>query len=149
MPTRDYQDIIGGAALILTGAFVTAYALATLSMGTITEMGPGMFPAALGVILAGLGVAVLVPAIFRAGEMPGVDLRSLLTISFSILAFAVILRPFGLIPAIVVSTLVASRADSKMSLPGVVLLAAGLALGATLIFRVGLGVLIPILAWPW
>lgn len=149
MPARDYRDIIGGSALTLIGVFATIHGLVSLNLGTLSNMGPGMFPAALGVILAAIGVAILIPAIFRAAEMPDVDMRSFAAISASILAFAVMVQPFGLIPAIVVLTFVASRADSKLSPIGLVIVAVGLSVGATLIFRTGLGMSTAAIAWPW
>lgn len=149
MPARDYRDIFGGAALILIGVFAVIYALTTMALGTVSSMGPGMFPTGLGVILAGFGVAILVSAMLRTAEMPIVDIRSLAAICASILIFAIMVRPFGLIPAIVVQTLAASRADSKLSLIGTAVVAASLALGATLIFRTGLGMQIAAIAWPW
>lgn len=149
MPARDYRDILSGIVLILIGTFATVHALNTLSIGAISNMGPGMFPAALGVALAGLGILILIPAIFRAGEKLSVDVRSLLAICLAILAFTVMVRPFGLIPAVIVLTLIVSRADSKLSPIGTVILAVCLAVSATLVFRAGLGMPIATIAWPW
>lgn len=149
MRSRDYQDIVSGAVLILIGVFATIHALTSLSLGTISRMGPGMFPAAIGFILAIFGAVILVPALFRAGEFPRIDIRSFASIFASILAFAMIIRPFGMIPAIIALTLIASRADSKLSLFHTAILAAGLSLGSTLIFQVALGVPVAAFAWPW
>ncbi len=149
MHPRDYGDIMGGAALILIGTFATIYALTVLFLGTVRNMGPGMFPAALGCILAGLGVAILVPALFRKGKMPSFTIRPLLTVIASILSFAIMLPPFGLIPAIIVQTLVATQADRKLSMKIALILAAGLSLSATLIFQVGLSLQVAIISWPW
>lgn len=149
MHSRNYQDILGGAVLILIGAAAAIYALATLRIGTISQMGPGMFPAAIGGILAVFGLAILIPALFRPGEMLRMDVRSFTAILVSILAFAAMVRPFGMVPAIAVLTLIASRADSRLSPLGTALVAAGLCLCAILIFRIGLSVPIAIIAWPW
>lgn len=149
MPARDYRDILGGGALILAGAFIAFHSITTLNLGTISNMGPGMFPAALGFILAGLGAFIFGPALFREGSALTIDVRSLAAILTSVLAFALMLRPFGLIPAIVALTLIASRSDSKLSLLGTAILAAGLSLSAVLIFQVGLGLQIATVAWPW
>lgn len=149
MYLRDYRDIIGGTVLMLIGTSATLYALFYLEMGTVFVMGPGMFPAAIGFILALFGVAILLPALFRPGDLPDSDFRSLAAITAAILVFAVMIRPFGLIPAVIALTLVSSRADSELSPLGTLFLAAVLSLGATLIFRIGLGVPIAIVAWPW
>ncbi|MHA6689615.1 tripartite tricarboxylate transporter TctB family protein [Devosia sp. A449] len=149
MPARDYRDIFGGGALILIGGFIAIHALTTLALGNIANMGPGMFPAGLGCILSALGLAIVVPALFRAAPLPSVDVRSLVAILASVLAFALLLEPFGLAPAIVGMTLIASRADGKLSLLGAGILAVCLSIGTTLIFQVGLGRQISILTWPW
>lgn len=146
---RDYRDIIGGAVLVLIGAFAAFHALTSLRLGTISQVGPALFPAALGGLLVMLGLLILVPAFFRTGEMPEGDFRSFITILASILAFAIVVRPFGLVPAIIVLTLIASRADRKLGVVGVLALAICLSLAATLIFRVGLGVQLATLTWPW
>lgn len=58
-------------------------------------------------------------------------------------------RPFGVVPAVIAMTWVASRADKEFSHFGAIVLAVILAILAALIFPIGLGVLIPIVAWPW
>lgn len=149
MHSRDYRDILGGGVLIVVGMLVALYALTNLRLGTVSQMGPGMFPAALGLILAMLGLAILVPAFFRRGPLPKMDLVPLAALLLSIFSFAILLRPFGLVPAILVQTAIASRADSKLSPVGTLILAAVLAAGAVLIFRIGLGMPVSIVSWPW
>jgi len=148
MAGKDYGDIIGGAALVAIGVAIAGYALTTMKLGTVSRMGPGMFPAALGVILAILGFMIVLPALFREGRTPQVDLRSMLAVSGSMLAFALLVRPFGLVPAIVALVAIASRADGKLPPIGVALVAGGLALASVLIFSVGLGLQLPAFAWP-
>lgn len=149
MYARDHRDIMGGGALVLIGVSAAVYALLFLQLGSLSRMGPGMFPIALSSILIGLGLAILIPALFRSGEMPSVDLRSLVAVLASILVFAILIRPFGMIPAIAALVLVVSRADSKLSPIGTVSLTACLSLGATLVFKFGLGMPVAAIAAPW
>jgi hypothetical protein len=149
MKGRSYADIIGGAALMVFGAGATAYAVATLPVGTVSRMGPGLFPAALGVLLAAFGVGTLVSGMRHAGQKPELHLRALLTVLVAILAFALLVRPFGIVPAVIVLTLIACTADGRLSLARAAVLAAGLALAATLVFKVGLGLPVLVVAWPW
>lgn len=149
MYSRDYRDIVAGALLVLIGAFAAIYALYTLRLGTMANMGPGMFPFALGFILFVFGGILLASALFRKGEMPVVDARSFIAVMTAILAFAIMVRPFGLVPAVFALIAIASRADGKLSLPGTLLLAVTLSVGSTLIFQVGLGMPIRPVAWPW
>lgn len=149
MHSRDIQDILGGSALVLIGTFAAIYSLTSLRLGTVNAMGPGMFPAALACILVALGLLIIIPALFRKGEMPKADIRPFLTIVVGIFAFGIMVRPFGLIPSIFALTFVASLADKRLSLPRVLILAAALSVTTTVIFRVALGLQLPVIAWPW
>ncbi|MEX2642394.1 MAG: tripartite tricarboxylate transporter TctB family protein [Acetobacterales bacterium] len=150
MRERDVRDIIAGLVLITTGILAGIYVISTLNMGTTARMGPGMFPVALSIVIAGFGVAVLVPALFRPGEVPSVNLVPLVAILAGILVFGLMIRPFGVVPSVMALTLVASRADpASLSWRGATVLAVILAAVATLLFPIGLGLLIPIVAWPW
>ncbi|MEQ9362058.1 MAG: tripartite tricarboxylate transporter TctB family protein, partial [Rhodospirillales bacterium] len=59
----DYVDIAGGVLLILFGAAVTYTSVTHYPMGTPSRMGPGMFPAGLGVVLALLGLVMALQAL--------------------------------------------------------------------------------------
>lgn len=146
---RDYKDLIGGGALIAIGGFAVLYAFMTLRMGTVWQMGPGMFPAAVGVLIAAIGVFLLVSGLLKSGEAIEFDFRSLGLICLSVLAFALLIRPFGLVPAITATVIIASRADSKLSLVGVALLSLTLSAMSVLIFQVGLSLTLPAFNWPW
>jgi len=146
---RDYRDVWGGGALVAIGGLAAVIAFQTLNMGTLTRMGPGMFPAAVGIILAALGVLILIPALFREGERIGRDKRSFVTIIGSMLVFAFLVRPFGLVPAIVGMTFLASRADSKLSWLATIVVAVCLSVGAIVVFRLGLGLPFSAFNWPW
>jgi len=149
MTRRDYRDIIAGLALTAAGAFASLYGLSTLRMGTLDRMGPGMFPVAVGMILAAFGLAVLVPALFRRGQAVHIDFTALAAITAAMLSFALLIRPFGMVPAIVVMTVVAALADRRLSVPGVLVMAAALSVVGALIFGVGLGVPVSLISWPW
>lgn len=95
------------------------------------------------------GIMILIPALLREGPMPIFELRPLFWISLSMLAFALLVLPFGLVPAIIAQTILAGISDSKLSWRQSLFLAAGLSAGATLVFKVGLGVILPTFAWPW
>lgn len=149
MYSRDYRDIVGGVALVVIGAAVVYYGMMTLRLGTLAQMGPGMFPVGVGGLLAVFGFVIAIPALFRTGETVHIEFRTAVAILVSILAFALMVRPFGLIPAIAVQTLIASRADSKLSPVGLIVTMVGLSLTAVLIFRYGLSIPFALVAWPW
>jgi len=145
----DYRDLIGGGLITLVGAAAMYHSLTAFNVGTAARMGPGYFPALVGGLLMLCGIMILIPALLRAGSMPTFEWRPLFWISLSTLAFAVLLVPFGLVPAIVVQTVVAGISDCKLSWRGSLILAGALSVGATLLFKVGLGLVVPVFAWPW
>ncbi len=145
----DYRDLIGGGLVTLAGAAAMYHSLTAFSVGTAARMGPGYFPALVGGLLMLCGIMILIPALMRAGPKPVVEIRPLFWISLSVLAFALLVLPFGLVPAIIAQSVLAGISDCKLSRRNSLLLAGGLAVGATLIFKVGLGVILPTFAWPW
>lgn len=147
MPSRDFRDILTGAVICGIGSFVAWYAYSTLELGTTQNMGPGMFPIGLGVLLAVLGLAILVPACFRAGSLPGMEPRAALTIIAAIAAFALLLDYLGTIAAVFGMTFIAATASPKFR-PRVALILGAALLGIVLlIFRVGLGMPLPLFTW--
>lgn len=140
MVVRNVQNVIGGCGLMAIGSFAAGYAIMTLPLGSLALAGPGLFPAALGGILFAIGVALLALGLSQPGErMEPFDLRSFVLILSSILAFALLLQPLGMVPAVVVLTFLASRADSKLSMKATAILGLVLSVGSYLVFRVGLG----------
>lgn len=121
----------------------------SLKIGTVSQMGPGMFPAAVGVLLAAIGIFLLIQGVLTQGEPIEFDLRSILLICLSIAAFALLIRSFGLVPAITATVAIASRADAKLSPLGVAILSTVLSVAAVLIFQVGLKLSLSAFNWPW
>lgn len=145
----DYKDLIGGGLITLAGAAAMYHSLTAFTVGTAARMGPGYFPALVGGLLMLCGVLILIPALMRAGPMPTIEFRPLFWISLSVLAFALLVLPFGLVPAIIAQSVLAGISDRKLSWRGALILAGALSVGATLVFKIGLGVILPTFAWPW
>lgn len=149
MKRLDYKEAAGGLVLIFFGMFAVLYAFIYLPMGTINQMGPGMFPSALGILVALLGLAILVGARKTAREALLPNVRSLVAIMLAIAAFSVLVRPFGLIPAISAATAISALADRESSLGATIILVLVLSLSITLIFRFGFGMNLIAIRWPW
>lgn len=139
MLERDYRDIIGGALLALAGAWIAWYATSYLDLGTIRRMGPGLFPTGMGVLLSLFGIAIMVPAFFRTGTCDEFEFRSTAAVLGSVATFAMIIGPFGLLPAIAALVVVASLAETVFRPVAIFGLIACLSVMAYLIFSVGLG----------
>lgn len=149
MAARDYRDVVGGGLLVLAGSAFAYHAIANLALGTLRRIGPGMFPAALGVILALFGLAILIPALFRQGAFPDIEPRTPVFVLGGVSAFALTIVPFGLAPAILAVTIVSSLAEPKFRPVSLAVLCAVLCLMAWLTFRVGLGLPFQMIRWPF
>jgi hypothetical protein len=118
-----------------------------LDKGTASAMGAGYFPAVISLILLVLGLVLAAISLLRAGERPaGWDWRAFTFIILSGIAFAVLLKPLGLVATLVVTLVVASLAGRLLGPVPTLLLAAALVVVNVGIFVLALGM--PIALWP-
>lgn len=148
MQQRLNRDRAGGLVLIAAGALCCAYAISTMRLGTVASMGPGMFPAVLGALLALIGVLVVVQAEPKAAERPEVKVGPIMVVLAGIVAFALILGNFGMVPAVIMLVLITSRADGTLSLPKAIILGVFMAAIIFLIFKVAMDLPVPAFNWP-
>lgn len=148
MILRDNRDFTAGILLTAIGVFAAYYSVTHYNLGTLHRVGPGLFPAAIGVVMIALGLMVVIPAALREGERTEFRLRPLVASLGGLLAFGLLIRTAGIVPAIYGLVLVASLAEQPRWVQTIVL-ATGLSVGATLIFKVGLGLQAPIAVWPF
>lgn len=115
MLTLPRPNLLAGLVCILLGGFV-AWRGYGYSIGTLDNIGPGLFPAILGAVLLLCGVGLCIQAI-REGDDRRVEiaLRSYLAIPGAIVLFALTIDRFGVLPSVVVATVVASFASSENS----------------------------------
>jgi hypothetical protein len=146
---RDYQDIIAGFLLIAIGAGAAFHAYNAFPIGTVSRMGPGMFPTWLGVTMVVLGVLIAVPAFFRRGTLPVPELRPMFFVLLSAIVFALTVEWIGLVPAIFLLTACAVLADKKVGIVLYLVLAVFLSVMAYGISLWGLGIPIQPFVWPF
>jgi len=161
MVDDERRDFWAGLLYIAVGLAFAAVAT-TYPMGTASRIGPGYFPFGLGLALAGIGGFLVVgsrlgraadrnrgpDAKVRADEagLAG-GIRVALLILAAVVAFGVLIRPAGLLVAVVVLVVVSSLAGEGLRAPLRTLLLALAAAGiAWAIFISGLG--LPIQVWP-
>ncbi|WP_040485996.1 tripartite tricarboxylate transporter TctB family protein [Lutibaculum baratangense] len=148
--TRDYHDIVGGLLLIAAGLFVASYAYGHYDIGSVRRMGPGMFPMGAGAILAVLGVFVALPAVFRRSDgWRPLYLRPAAAVCLGVISFALMVRPFGLVPAILVLNVVSSLAVRKPRPLQIAVTGIALCVVAYLIFHLALHLPLTLFRWPW
>jgi hypothetical protein len=144
---RDRKDFDAGIMFIVIGAFFAGFA-SNYPMGTAVRMGPAYFPTVLGWILMGLGLIVFIRSFFLEGELlPKSNLRPLILIIGSVVAFGLLLDKAGLAVASLVVMIIAAMGGWdfrwKEQLVNAVFLTA-LNIG---VFYYGLG--LPFKLWPW
>ncbi len=149
MAKPDLREFCGGALLTAGGVGFAAYAAMHYTIGTATRMGPGMVPVILGVLLALFGLMIAAGAFLRAARMDEIRIVVPLIISASILAFAVLIRPMGMIPAVFACVVIATLAEGKFRPVVSFTLAAVLSVTAWLIFVVLLQLPIAMINWPF
>ena len=146
---RALKDILAGAVIIALGL---AFALGALAyeIGDPLRMGPGYMPLALGVIVIGLGIGIVIKG-FLAGEdeaIGGVDWRAIVLLTAALLFFGLTVRGLGVALALLGATLLASLARSRTSLIEVVATSVGLTVLSVVLFVFVLQLRVP-LTGPW
>lgn len=142
---RALKDIIAGAIFVAIGVAFATGSLA-YDIGSPLRMGPGYVPLALGIMLVGLGLLVVVKGfVAGSGEPIGdVDWRALILITAALLFFGITIRGLGVIGALFGTTLLAALARSATSVRDAFLLALGLTALSVLIFIVALQLRLPL-----
>jgi hypothetical protein len=143
--SRDIHDMVGGSLMVAAGVFFALYG-DRYTFGTAARMGPGYFPVVLGWTLAVLGALVALPAWWRRGSAIQVQWNNLFWSIASLLAFAATLHLLGVVLASFLAALLA-LVPSAMALRTRLTVCAVVALLTTLIFPVGLQMILPL--WPW
>jgi putative tricarboxylic transport membrane protein len=146
VPVRNPRDLYGGLALVL---------MATLALDASSELpgqrgfafGPGTAPRLFAGLLAALGGVVAVIGIFTEG--PAIEKYKVRGPSFvivSILLFAALIRPFGLVIATYVAFIVSIMGSSEMRWLESVIAAALMTVFCWLLFVILLN--LPFQLWP-
>lgn len=138
------KDVVAGAIFLAFaigfGVIATAY-----PMGSAAQMGPGYYPLTLSGVLAILGLSIGVCGWRKpAQRLVVVRPLPLLYVLAAPLLFALTLRPLGFVPAVVLTSLLATMAAPRMEWVPRILTALGLALGCTGIFIWALDIPLPL-----
>lgn len=150
MAVPDKRELTGGLLLAAGGAAVVLYGLSNYAMGSVVSMGPGMIPVSMGVLLTVFGLIIALGA--RSTSREGrteIRLTVPLVILASVLAFAILIDAFGLLPAVAGSVILATLAERPVRLMSSLKLAAAMMVVAWLIFVVAMRLAIPLLKWPF
>jgi len=135
----DLRNVACGALLIAAGLIVSYYGYTAHNIGTLRQMGTGMFPFVLGLMLACLGLVIALLALIQRSEGGDVEVRPFLAVFAGLIAFPFLLPLFGIVPAASATAFVSSFAVSRLGLAGKLVLAAVLGVLIYLIFILALG----------
>ena len=147
LASRDYKNIVGGVACLIIAALFIVPSF-EYGLGTPQRMGPGFFPFVLGVMLALIGLAILLPALNTPGIGRPIYWRPATSIFLGIAAFALILDRFGLVPAVWAVVVMTALGDKDFKLWRVVILALAVSAAASAIFVYGLSLPLPLFRMP-
>ena len=148
MRIRHQKDFWSGVMFLVIGLAFVGFAQ-DYDMGTAQRMGPGYFPTVLGGLLAILGLVISIAALRNeapGGEIERFHFGPLLIVLGAVALFGLLLRPAGLVAALLVLIGVSAYASHEFRLREIVPLAAFLVLLVLAVFVWGLGLVIPI--WP-
>ena len=146
------RDRIGALLMLVVGLGIVAEAT-TYRRGTLTQMGPGFVPLVLGILLVLVAVAIAFTAVVDEAndrtEAPRgrSGWRGWLCILGGVVAFVVLGKHGGLVPASFATVFVSALGDRGNSVRDAFLLAAGLTLAGVLIFGYALHLQLPLFTW--
>ncbi len=148
MHVRNTRDFWSGLLFTATGTLFAVFSQ-QYEMGTLSRMGPGWFPTALGLLLMGLGLAIVYSALRLAPEdtsMPVFRWRELTLVLGGVAAFAALVPVLGLILSAVLLLFIAATASHEFRLGETLVSIVVLVLLSYLVFVRGLGLQLP--TWP-
>ena len=143
------NDLASGAMFVALGGYFALEAM-KYEFGTPFRMGPGFMPVVLGGILVALGVAVAAKGLGKPdeGAPPRWPWRGIVLVLGTIVFFAATLRGLGFLPVVLISGFATAISSTRNTLLSALIVSVGLCILCTLIFVVGLGLIVPWVG-PW
>ena len=147
-----------GGALVAAIALVSLVAARGLEFGSLAEIGPGLFPVALAILLLALSLVLVgIGALKGSGEdlaVPGSEaLRAIVGVVAALVVFSLTIRGTGFIPALgvtgatLLAILIAGAASRETRWLDLVMFAVVLTAFCTVLFRFLLGLPLPLAPW--
>lgn len=149
MKLKNAKDFWSGVMFIAFGLFFAGFA-GQYDLGTAARMGPGYFPTMLGLLLVAIGAFVSFKGLRTEaedghGRVDKFHFKPLLLVLGAVVAFGLLLRPAGLIVALLALIFISSLGSGEFKLKEILPLAIGLCLLVLAVFIWGLGLTIPVL----
>lgn len=137
------------AGVVLAIGLLLAVQGLRMPLGTMTSFGPGLFPAMIGAALVAVAaMLVLFPQAGSDGEGDEPPpLRAMICVGLGMLAFALLVRTAGLVPAALALGMLASLGDPQFDPLTAVIVSVALAVTGVVIFIWALSMPLPIFRW--
>lgn len=148
MRIKDQKNFWSGVLFVVTGLLFAAFAQ-QYEMGSAQRMGPAFFPTVLGLLLALIGVVIGIQGLAvetADGKVGKFHFDALLWVLSAVALFGFLLRPAGLIVALIALVVVSSLGSHEFKWKEVMFLTAGLVVLVLAVFIWGLKLTIPV--WP-
>jgi hypothetical protein len=156
LPFLNGQTV--GGVLVAAVAVVALMSASALGFGSLAEIGPGLFPVALAVLLLVLSLVLVgVGVLSRSGEdlpAPGADARrALVAILAALVVFSLTIKGSGFIPALGVTgatplaILISGAASRETRWRDLAVFAIVLTTFCAVLFRLLLGLPLPLAPW--
>lgn len=154
MEDDDQGQFLHGVTFLAIALVVGTLTLRSLTVGSLTRMGPGYFPMAISVVLFAIGLWLIVRSLLRdrervlqpvralAGE---VEILPLLSISAALVIFVLTIDRLGIVLSVLLTCVTATIRKDPLPLPARLALGAVVAGLCALIFVVLIGMPLKIL----
>jgi putative tricarboxylic transport membrane protein len=148
MSGRPRRELLAGAVILLFGLVALKEGL-RLGVGSLSQMGPGFIPLVLGVLLCGLSLPIALSRDEDDWVEPipeRLDWRGASFIVGGAMAFLVLGRFAGLLPASFACVFIAAMGDRVTTLRAATILSAGISAFGCVLFSIVLKIPIPLIA---
>jgi hypothetical protein len=144
-----HKDYYGGGLMMLLGAGAI-YRGMDYQVGTLTQMGAGYFPVSVGAVMVAMGGVIFSgarrqPA--RSSEKRQSEWRGWGCIVLAYIAFVLVGRFGGLVPATFAVTFIAALGDRKNTLRGALVLSISMVAVSVVVFSWALQMQFPLFRW--
>lgn len=144
---KSPQDA-GAGVFLLALAGIALWLGSDLPVGSLRQLGPGMFPRAVAVLVGVVGLLILLDAFLEAG--PGLErssLRAPVFILGAAIAFGFAVRPLGLVVAAPLVMAIGAYASPETRWREVLVFGGGMTVFCVGLFKFALGLPIPVAPW--
>src|SRR3569833_4626565 len=150
-PSRWNKDYYGGGLMLLLG-LGTIWKGFDYHIGTLSRMGPGYFPVIVGAVLALMGALIALGARSaaapgKAKQAPPPEWRGWFCVVAATVAFIVLGRYGGLLPATFAVVFIAALGDRQNTIKSAILLAIAMVVVCLIVFSWALQLQFPLFRW--